>query len=275
MASEGETMVDTARDFGGSIPEYYDRVMGPAQFERFADDLVRRLPQKPPGAVLELACGTGIATMRLRERVHAGVRVVATDISQAMLDYARAKTRGAVEWRLADAAALPFADGEFGAAVCAFGVMFVPDKARAFAEARRVLREQGILLFNVWDGLENNRHGNAADEVLSETFPNDPSMKFGALPYEFNDRTHIAGMLRRAGFAPPRFEAVRLQCSAPTARVFATGQLRGTPRGSLIAQRGGDVDLVLDRLASRLARIGGEAPFSYSAQALVVATHAV
>ena len=48
-------MVDTARNFGaGSIPEYYDSIMGPAQFERFAADLVRRLSTRPPGDVLEV-----------------------------------------------------------------------------------------------------------------------------------------------------------------------------------------------------------------------------
>src|SRR6267378_1905142 len=58
--------IPAARDFGGSIPEYYDRYMGPAQFEAFGADLVRRPPTQPPGDVLEIACGTGIVTRRLR-----------------------------------------------------------------------------------------------------------------------------------------------------------------------------------------------------------------
>ena len=257
------------------MPEYYDRIMGPAQFERFADDLVRRLPAEPGHAVLELACGTGIVTQRLRQHLGQSVRLVATDISEAMLDYARAKVAGDIEWRTADAAALPFAEREFGDVVCAFGVMFVPDKERLFAEARRVLCEGGVLLFNVWDGLENNAHGRAADEALEEVFPNEPSMKFGAMPYEFNDRSRIASMLVRARFGEPRMEALRLQCGAPSAREFATGQLRGTPRGALIEQRGAKLDGVIERLAQKLARIGGREPFVYTAQALVVEARAV
>jgi ubiquinone/menaquinone biosynthesis C-methylase UbiE len=262
--------MDAARDFGGSIPEYYDRIMGPAQFERFAGELVRRVPPRPPGGVLEIACGTGIVTRGLRGRVDPQVRVVATDISKAMLDYACAKVPGAIDWRIADAAALPFAEGEFGAVVCAFGVMFVPDKARAFAEARRVLRAGGTFVFDVWDGLENNPHGWAADEVLEELFPNEPSMKFGSMPYQFNDRSRIAALLAQAGFAEPRMEVVRLACGAPSARAFATGQLRGTPRGTLIEQRGASLDEVIERLAQRLARIGGSEPFAYTAQALMI-----
>jgi SAM-dependent methyltransferase len=268
-------MVDTARNFGGSMPEYYDRIMGPAQFERFGSDLARRLPQRPPGDVLEIACGTGIVTRQLRARLDPSLRLVATDLSKAMLEYARSKIDGAIEWRPADAGALPFGDREFGAVVCAFGIMFVPDKGLALREARRVLREGGQLLFNVWDGLENNRHGNVADGVLGRLFPDRPEMKFGSMPYQFNDRSAIGGLLAEARFAPVVMEPVKLECSSPSARDFATGQLRGTPRGALIEQSGAALEPVIDELARGLAAVGGEAPFRYSAQALVVEARAV
>ncbi len=53
---------------------------------------------------------------------------------------------------------LPFPDGAFDAVVCQFGVMFFPDKARAFAEARRVLKPGGVFVFNVWDRLMGTNH---------------------------------------------------------------------------------------------------------------------
>lgn len=84
-------MVDTSANFSGSIPEYYDSCMGPAWFEAMGADLARRLLVRPPGNVLELACGTGIVTRHLRQRVDPALRLVATDISKAMLDYARKK----------------------------------------------------------------------------------------------------------------------------------------------------------------------------------------
>src|SRR5918912_3813717 len=101
-------MAEIAADFGGSIPEYYDSILGPAQLEALAADLVRRLPVRPRGDVLELACGTGIITERLRERIDGNFRLVATDLSDAMLAFARNKVKGKIDWRLADAAALPF-----------------------------------------------------------------------------------------------------------------------------------------------------------------------
>jgi len=263
-------MVEVMANFGGSIPEYYDRIMGAAQFEPYAADLVRRLPRKPSGDVLEIACGTGIVTRQLRKHLEPGVKLVATDISEAMLAYARDKVAGDIEWKIADAGQLPFGDAAFGTLVCAFGIMFVPDKKKTFAEFRRVLRKGGTLIFNVWDGLEANPHGRTADDVLTGMFPGDPAMKSGSMPYMFNDRKVIEGLLQGAGFRQARAEAVRIACSAPSARDIATGQLRGTPRGQLLQQRGVAVDEVIDKIAARLAEIGGKAPFRYTPQALLV-----
>src|SRR5437763_4533191 len=139
-------MVDIAAEFGGSIPEYYDSILGPAQLEALAADLVRRLPVRPRGDVLELACGTGIITARLRERIVFNKRKAANDISEAMLAYARNKVKGKIDWRLADAAALAFKPDTFGVVVCGLGVMFVPEKAKFYGEARRGLMECGTLL---------------------------------------------------------------------------------------------------------------------------------
>ena len=84
-------MADVRATFGGSMPEYYDGIMAAGQFDTFAQDLVDRVPARPAGGVLELACGTGVATRRLRERLHREVRLVATDLSEAMLGFARRK----------------------------------------------------------------------------------------------------------------------------------------------------------------------------------------
>src|SRR3954465_5287615 len=180
-------MVDTARDFSGSIPGYYDGILGPAQLPALAADFVKRMPVRPKGDVLELACGTGIVTERLRARIDSMFRIVATDLSEAMLAYARNKVKGKIDWRTADAAALPFKDETFGAVVCALGVMFVPDKPKLFSEMRRVLIEGGMVLFNCWDRLELNPHAQAASEVMHELFPGDEEMDFSKIPYSFND----------------------------------------------------------------------------------------
>ena len=84
----------------------------------------------------------------------------------------------------ADAQALPFDDGSFDLVVCQFGVMFFPDKVRANAEARRVLRDGGRYMLVIWDRIEHNLATMAAGRAVGELFPGDAAalLRAGAVP---------------------------------------------------------------------------------------------
>ena len=268
-------MTQTSASFTGQIPEYYDRCLGPAWFDVFAADLAQRLPAQPGGDVLEVACGTGCVTRRLRERLDPKLRLVASDISKAMLDHARGKLQDLkpIEWREADACKLPFAGGEFGALACAFGFMFVPDRAAALREARRVLKEGGLLLFNVWDAIEENQHAAVASQVVESFFPGDAEMRF-KVPYEMRSFDLLRALLKEARFREQRIEKKRLPLGAVSARTIATGQIRGTPRSLLIEKRGVALDEVIEKVSAALAKAGGADPYRGFAQAVVVEARA-
>src|SRR3954469_16472902 len=120
--------------FAGSIPQLYEQYLVPLIFEPYAVDLAQRLAALQPRAVLEIAAGTGVVTRCLGALLPATTRIVATDLNAPMLQEARSRgAPGPVEWQVADAMALPFEDGSFDAVVCQFGVMFFPDRAKAFA----------------------------------------------------------------------------------------------------------------------------------------------
>src|SRR4026209_416058 len=138
--------------FQGAVPKNYDRYFRPVIFEPWAEDLVSRLANKKNKRVLEIACGTGIVTRRLRDALPATTEIVATDLNSDMFEFAKPKFRDdeKVIWQQADASALPFPDCWFDAAVGHFGVMSAPDKAAAMRESHRVLRSGGVFLFNVW-----------------------------------------------------------------------------------------------------------------------------
>jgi ubiquinone/menaquinone biosynthesis C-methylase UbiE len=264
-------VTDIRASFSGSIPEYYDKCLGPAWFDAFAAHLAQKLPARPPSDVLEIACGTGLVTRWLRERLDSSLRLVATDLSKAMLDYARAKLgeSAGIEWREADALNLPFSDGEFGAVVCAFGIMFVPDKPAAFSEARRVLKDGGILLFDVWDRIEESPHAATNAQVLEGLFPGDEEIRF-RLPYSMHDKDLLRQLLAEAGFRDVRIETKRIPVDRLSARMVATGQIRGTPRSLLIEKRGVPLDEVIDKVTVALAQAGGADPYRGHAQAVVV-----
>ena len=134
--------VDVA--FVGSVPELYTRYMGPMFFEPYAADLANRLGGMASGKVLETACGTGIVTRALAAALPDTVAITATYLNQPMLDFAKSQPGGeGVDWQQADAQNLPVPDRSFDIVVCQFGVMFFPDKEKAYCEALRVLKPDG------------------------------------------------------------------------------------------------------------------------------------
>jgi ubiquinone/menaquinone biosynthesis C-methylase UbiE len=264
---------DLQRTFTKGIAENYDHYLGPAWFGPIANDLAARLPIDPGGDVLEVACGTGLMTRGLRKRLVPSRRLIATDLSQPMLDYARSKLAdvSSIEWMKADALDLPFADGEFAALACSLGVMFPPDKERLFAEFQRVLKPGGLLLFNVWDRKELNTCVRVYSDVIEGMFPGDPEMQF-SVPYSMSDTARLRELVVGAGFQEPSIVKVPIAVTG-IARDIATGQVRGTPRGLLLTKRGVDLEDAIDRVTAALEKEGGTGT-SFRARAQVIAVAA-
>jgi ubiquinone/menaquinone biosynthesis C-methylase UbiE len=261
--------------FLGTIPELYDRHLGPVIFEPYAADLARRVTVAAGEPVLEIACGTGILTQQLHAHLSPKVRLVATDLNQPMIDYARSKM-GAVEridWRPADAASLPFASGSFSALACQFGLMFVPDKQAAFRQARRVLAKGGLFAFNVWGSFDHNPFGRIAHETIGSFFSADPP-NFYQVPFGFHDPNALRQLLEASDFGHVALESVTLEVRSPSAESLAVGLIKGNPVSIAIQERGVALDPIVDALEAALARVGGDHPFRSTMRALVVTAHA-
>ena len=256
--------------FEGSIPENYDRYLGPAFFEPFADDIADRASREQPKKVLEIACGTGIVTRRLRDRLPRTSQIVATDLNPGMFKFAQRKFDASekIQWQQADATALPFPDGSFDAVICQFGLMFVPDKKAAMRECHRVLTRGGIFLFNVWDAIERNPIGQLAHKTIASFFDHDPPT-FYELPFSFYDADLIRELLENADFKPVESSLVRLPCRSSSAAKFAIGLVRGNPVASAIEERGVNVLDVVGAVSEKIAESFGDAPVETTMQAFV------
>ena len=189
--------------------------------------------------ILEIAAGTGVVTRALAATANAGTSIVATDLNQAMLDEAAAiGAARPVQWRQADAMELPFPDGDFDAIVCQFGVMFFPDKARAFSEARRVLKPGGAFIFNVWDRISENEFADLVTTAVGGLFPEDPPRFLARTPHGYHDRATIERDLAAGGFTtPPQLVTVAKRSRAASARIPAIAYCQGTPLRSEIESR--------------------------------------
>jgi ubiquinone/menaquinone biosynthesis C-methylase UbiE len=231
---------DVDRLFAGSIPQLYDQYMVPLIFEPYAVDLASRIAPRQPLFVLELAAGTGVVTRHLASALPPTTSIVATDLNQAMIDHAAAVgTSRTVDWRQADASQLPFSDESFDLVVCQFGVMFFPDKPRAFSEARRVLRPGGAFIFNVWDRIEHNEFAETVTLALQEMFPDDPPRFMARIPHGYSDPEVIARHLAEAGFDhKPALSTLQARSRAASPSIPAIAYCQGTPLRSEIEARG-------------------------------------
>jgi SAM-dependent methyltransferase len=264
--------IDTA--FAGSIPQVYERYLVPLIFEPYAVDLALRVVQRHPSRVLEIAAGTGVVTRQLAKTLPTEVSIVATDLNQAMLDQAAAEgTSRPVEWRQADALQLPFPDEYFDVVVCQFGVMFFPDKARAFAETRRVLRSGGQFIFNVWDRIEHNDFANIVTQAAGSLFPDDPPRFLARVPHGYHDPAVIVQDLAQGGVTrSPQVTTLPARSRAVSPRIPAVAYCQGTPlRGEIETRDPSRLAEATDIAASAIAHQFGSETVDGKIQAHVVA----
>jgi ubiquinone/menaquinone biosynthesis C-methylase UbiE len=160
-------------------------------------------------------------------------------------------------WRTADAQELPFPDASFDAVVCAFCLMFVPDKARALAEMRRVLRPGGTLLLTTWDSLANNPASLVLHELARAALPSDPPA-FMAVPFSMHDPAELRALAR--AFSEATVETIARDGEAESAAHLATGFVRGNPLWNQLVERGIDADALESRVARALAERFGDHP---------------
>jgi SAM-dependent methyltransferase len=266
-------MVATDKAFTGSIPQIYDRLLVPMIFEPYALDLAQRIKQHAVHDLLETAAGTGVLTRALASHLPDTARIAATDLNEPMLAQARTRLAGnhQIDWRQADALALPFGDNSFDAVACQFGVMFFPDKVKGYAEARRVLKPGGRFFFNVWDRIEENDFPYTVTEALKVVFPGDPPQFMVRTPHGYHDVDRIRADLTQAGFMDIAVASVAHRSRAASPNDPATAFCQGTPMRNEIESRGGPgLDAATQQAAQALARKFGNGPIEGRIRALVV-----
>ena len=266
-------MSETDKVFAGSIPENYDRYMVPLIFEPFAADMARRAASLSPGAVLEVAAGTGVVTRALAPKLSPGAIYVVTDLNQPMLDFAASQQApdSRIQWRQADALALPFEDATFDLVCCQFGAMFFPDRTAGYREAKRVLKPGGHFLFNVWDRIEENVFANDVTNALAEIFPDDPPRFMARTPHGYHDTALIRSDLEDAGFSRVVIETRAEQSRASSPRLPAVAYCQGTLlRTEIEARDAGSLESATDYVASAIADRHGSGEVAAKIQAHVI-----
>jgi len=222
--------------FAGTIAENYEKYLRPVLFDKPAKDITNRVPHSA-GAILELACGTGIVTEALKEKFPSA-KITATDINPDMLAVAQDKMQDSnIVWDVVNAEEIPYTDNSFDVVLCQFGIMFVPDKQKMVNEAFRVLKPGGKFIFNTWDEIKNVPATGIASEVITEFFKTDPPA-FYTIPFSMYNPAEIKAYLENAGFKNISVENIKLEGTSPSPDDMAMGIVEGNPIYTEICQRG-------------------------------------
>ena len=169
--------------------------------------LLARAAARPAERVLDIACGTGLVTFAAAAAVGPMGPVMGVDLSGEMVTLARARARERgryhVHFERMDAEDLTLPDGLFDLTLCALGLMYVPDAAKAVGEMARMLAPGGRAVAAVWGA--RSRCG------WAEVFPIvDARMKTEMCPLFFALGTgdRLASLFRGAGLTDVVTETV-------------------------------------------------------------------
>jgi ubiquinone/menaquinone biosynthesis C-methylase UbiE len=137
----------------GSVADGYRRLLEPVIFQPWAERLIAYIGVQDGQTVLDVASGTGVVARAAARRVGSGGRVIASDISPAMLAHVNEgaeEVGAAIETLECSATELTLPDASVDVVFCQQGLPFIPDRVGAAREMRRVLHRGGQVAVAVW-----------------------------------------------------------------------------------------------------------------------------
>ena len=175
--------------------------------------LVESAAAEPRTRVLDVGCGTGSTTLAIQKRLGAGAECLGIDISEPMLERARARAQEAnspARFVRADAEQYAFERASFDLIVSRFGVMFFDEPVAAFRNLRAALKRGGRLGFVCWQAIDRNPWGQEALDAVRAVAPSQPLPEMFAPgkpgPFSFADEARVRSILESSGFSAVRID---------------------------------------------------------------------
>ena len=222
--------------FTGTAAENYQRDFVPAIATPVSRELLQAADLQPGERVLDVACGTGLITRLASERVGANGAVTGVDIAPDMIDVAKrvpAPNGTAIQWRVADAAALPIADASVDVVLCQMGLMFMENRVAAIAEMARVLVPMGRVVINT-PGRIQPLFATLERSIVDHISP-DLGGFVGAV-FSMHDPEAVAALLRDCGLREVSARIATATFRLPVPAEFLWQYINLTPMAALVQQ---------------------------------------
>jgi SAM-dependent methyltransferase len=222
------------------------------------------------GEVLDVGCGTGALTFAIAKS-RAVSKIVAMDLSESFLAYARSKTDDPrISFELGDAQSLPCPDASFDCCLALLVVSFIPDAPKAAREMRRVTRPGGVVATAMWD----NTGGNDLNQSLWEAaIPLDPKAPQDKdRPGSYGTAEALSSLWASAGLINIEVKNIVFPCGFSSIDDFWLPLTEGQgPAGAYLARLSDDHRAALrERLRQNLFGNRPDGPFTLRAKAWAV-----
>src|SRR4030095_4464433 len=140
--------------YGWDMASVYYENSWQQQLKPAQDKLLEMANLQPGEKLIDIACGTGLVTFPAAEKLGPNGFVLATDISDGMVricaETAKEKKITTIQFKRMDAEQLEVPDEEYDVALCALGLMYLPDPIKALKEMYRVIKPGGRAVAAVW-----------------------------------------------------------------------------------------------------------------------------
>jgi ubiquinone/menaquinone biosynthesis C-methylase UbiE len=259
-----EREASTSWQLAAGAARRYEDILVPTILGPAARAVADSAKTRPGVRVVDLGCGTGIASRYAASTPNAPAQILGLDISGAMIAMARERARSLdlrIEYGLGDMVALPLANRSIDVVLCAQTLQFVRDYPAASREMWRVLRPGGLAVIGLWCPARENPYFEALIRAMESHIGSGTAAGLKAI-FNLSDARTTEQILKTAGLEEVKCDAVDLDVKLPNLNVFVPRHIGATPMAAgyaaaPTASRSAVVTEVRDTLAGLASGDGG------------------
>jgi SAM-dependent methyltransferase len=212
----------------------YEDLFVPALFAQWVDPLLDCADVARGQRVLDVACGTGVVARAAARVVGPHGRVSGIDLNPAMIQVAQ-EVDPSIDWRVGDAADLPYDSGSFDVALCQSALFFFPDASRAVREMARVVAAGGRVALQTYAGLdEQPGYGPFVEAVVRHAGPQARALL--STYWSMGDVDELCRLVEDSGLEVKETRSLLGSVKFPSVDALVHTEIQATPLAEQISE---------------------------------------